>query len=63
MVLGRPFAHIPSRFAEDSHRGHHVNAIDLGEIRTGHAKQIGAQVELRPIPFLHREPPLPRLFR
>ena len=42
MALGLPFAHIPSRFAEDRHRGHDVNPVDLTQIRTGHAKQLRA---------------------
>jgi hypothetical protein len=29
MVLGLPFAHIPSHFAEDRRRGHHIDAVDL----------------------------------
>jgi hypothetical protein len=47
MVLGLPFAHILSGFADDRHRGHDVNAVDPGQVRTGHAKQPFAQVELR----------------
>src|SRR6202790_642170 len=61
MVLGLPFAHIPSRFAEDRRRGHDIDAVDLGQVRTGHAKQIRAQAELRRIPFLLLEPFLPLL--
>ena len=63
MVLVRPFAHSPSRFAEDGRRGHDIEAVDLGQIRTAHAKQLCAQVELRPIPFLLLEPSLPHLLR
>jgi hypothetical protein len=37
--------------------------INLSQVRTGHAKQLGTQVELRRIPFLFLEPPLPFLFR
>jgi hypothetical protein len=63
MILGLPFAHIPSHFAEDRRRGHDIDAVDLGQVRTGHAKQLSTQVELRRIPFLLLEPPFPLLFR
>src|SRR5271169_3413256 len=63
MVLGLPFAHIPSRFAEDHHRSHDIDAIDAGQVRTGHAKQPGTQVEPRLIAFLLLEPFLALLFR
>src|SRR6266566_1583640 len=49
MVLGLPFAHIPSHFAEDRRRGHDIDAVDLGQVHTAHAKQLSAQVELRSI--------------
>ena len=32
MVLVRPFAHSPSRFAEDGRRGHDLEAVDLGQV-------------------------------
>ena len=51
MVFGLPFAHIPSNFAEDGRRGHDIDAIDPGHVRTGHAKQPGTQVEPRLIAF------------
>ncbi len=63
MVLGLPFAHIPSGFAKDRRRGHDIDAVDLGQVRTGHAKQVRAQAELRRIPFLLLEPFLPLLLR
>src|ERR1700730_1831113 len=62
MVLGFPFAYIPAHFAEDRRRGHDIDAIDLGQVHPGHAKQLRAQVELRRIPFLLLQPPLPLLF-
>src|SRR6266700_2257211 len=62
MVLGLPFAHIPSHFAEDRRRGHDIDAVDLGQVHTAHAKQLSAQVELRSISFLLLEPPFPLLF-
>jgi hypothetical protein len=37
MVLGLPLAHIPSYFADHRHRRHDIDAIDLGQVRTGHA--------------------------
>src|SRR5467141_1917996 len=52
MVLRFPFAHIPSRFAENRHRGHHINPVDPGQVRTANAKQLRAQVELRLIASL-----------
>src|SRR5438132_2688699 len=30
MVLRFPFAHIPSRFANDGGRGHHIDTVDPG---------------------------------
>ena|SRR5215472_969167 len=32
MVLRLSFAHVPSDFAEDGRGGHHIDAINLGEI-------------------------------
>src|SRR6201981_1222888 len=58
-----PFAHVPTRFAKDRHRGHDVDAVDPGQVCTGHAKQPFAQVELRLIRSLFLEPPLALLFR
>jgi hypothetical protein len=55
MVLGLPFAHIPSCFAEDRRSGHDIDAIDLGQVRTGHSKQLRAQAELWRIPFPTRD--------
>ena len=63
MALGFPFAHIPSGFAEDGHRGHNINPVDPGQVRTRHAKQLRAQVELRLIAFVLPEPSLSLLFR
>jgi hypothetical protein len=63
MVLGLPFAHIPSRFAEDGHRGHDVDAIDASQVRTAHADQPGTHVEPRLIAILLLAPSLPLLFR
>src|SRR5271169_6986536 len=63
MVLGLPFAHIPSHFAEDGHGGHDVDAIDAGQVRTGHAKQPGTHVEPRLIAILLLAPFLALLFR
>ena len=51
MILRFPFAHIPSHFAEDGRRGHHINAVNLGEILTRHAKYFLPQLELRSIAF------------
>jgi hypothetical protein len=63
MGLVRPFAHIQSRFAENGRCRQHINAINLGQIRTVHAKQLRTQFELRHVPFLLFEPRLPLLFR
>jgi hypothetical protein len=52
MVLGFPFAHIPSHFANDGGPGHDIDAIDLGQVGTDHAKQVSAQAELRFIAVL-----------
>jgi hypothetical protein len=46
------FAHIPSGFAEDGYRSHDIDAIDPGQVRTGHAKQPGTQLEPRLIAIL-----------
>src|SRR5260370_40264842 len=62
MVLGLPLAHIPSYFADHRHRRHDIDAIDLGQVRTGHAKQLLPQVKLW-IAFLLPAPSLSRLFR
>ena len=61
MVLVFPFAHIPSRFAEDGRCGYDIDAVNLGEVRTGDAKQLGAQGEPWLIPFLPHKSSLPRL--
>src|SRR5690242_2841047 len=63
MALVFPSAHIPSCFAKDRCRGHHIDAVDLRQVRTGHAKQLSAQVELWCVPLLPLAPHLPRLFR
>ena len=34
MVLGLPLAHIPSYFADNRHRRHDIDAIDLGQVRS-----------------------------
>ena len=47
MVLGLPLAHIPSYFADHRHRRHDIDAIDLGQVRTGHAKQLFPQKQSR----------------
>jgi len=52
VVLGLPFVHIPTCFAEDRRRGHDIDAINLSQVRTGDVKQLGTKVELRRIPFL-----------
>jgi len=62
MVLGLPLAHIPSYFADHRHHGHDIDAIDLGQVHTGHAKQLFPQVKLW-IAFLLLAPSLSRLFR
>jgi len=63
MVLGLPSAHIVSGFAKDRRCRRDIDAIDLGQVRTGHAKQLPPQVELRLIPPPLLDPPLPLLFR
>src|SRR5215472_17172196 len=64
MVLSLPFGHIPTRFAEDRHRRHDINPVDLAQIRTGHAKQLRTQVESWDIPLLFLSASLfPLLFR
>ena len=62
MVLRLPFAHIPSRFAENGHRGHDIDAVDLGQVRADHAEQLSSQVELGLISLLLLEPLLPLFF-
>jgi hypothetical protein len=62
MVLRLPLAHIPSYFADHRHRRHDIDAIDLGQVRTGRAKQLFPQVKLG-IAFLLLAPSLSRLFR
>jgi hypothetical protein len=57
-----PLAHIQSHFADNRHRRHDIDAIDLGQVRTGHAKQLFPQVKLW-IAFLLLAPSLSRLFR
>ena len=42
MVFRFPFAHIPSRLAENRRRGHNVDPVNLRQIRTGRAKQLRA---------------------
>jgi hypothetical protein len=61
VVLVFPFAHIPSRFAEDGRRGYDIHAVNLGEVRPGDAKQLGAQGECWLIPFLPQKSSLPHL--
>jgi hypothetical protein len=63
MVLGLPLAHIPSYFADNRHRHHDIDAIDLGQVRTGHAEQLFPQVKLWIAFLLFIEPSLSRLFR
>jgi hypothetical protein len=62
MVLGLPLAHIPSYFADRRHHRHDIDAIDLGQVDTGHAKQLSSQVKLW-IAFLLLAPSLSGLFR
>jgi len=40
MVFGLPLAHVPAYFADDGHRGRDIDAIDLGQVCTCHAKQL-----------------------
>jgi hypothetical protein len=61
VVLVFLFAHIPSGFAEDGRRGYDIDAVNLGEVRTGDAKQLGAQGEHWLIPFLPHKSSLPHL--
>jgi hypothetical protein len=47
MVLCLPLAHIPSYFTENRHRSDHINAVDLCQVRAGHAavwKAIGKKI-------------------
>ena len=62
MVLGLPLAHIPSYFIDYRHRRQDIDAIDLGQVMTGHAKQLFSQVK-RWIAFLLLAPSLSGLFR
>ncbi len=62
MVFSLPFAHIPSHFADDGGRGHDIDAVDLGQVSTGHAKQVRTQFELRFIAVLLLESCPPLLF-
>ena len=63
MVLGLPSAHIVPGFADDRRRGHDIEAIDPGQVGSGHAKQLPPQVELRLIPVLFLKSIFPRFFR
>src|SRR5215831_2422536 len=63
MVLGLPFAHIPSHFAENRHRRHDIDAVDPGQVRPRHAKQILPQVKLWSIAFFLLPSFFPRLCR
>src|SRR6516225_4098823 len=63
VVLGLPFVHVISSFADDRRRGHDIDGVDSGQVRTAHAKQPFAQVELRRIPLLFLEASLALLFR
>ena len=40
MVLGLPSAHIVSGLTDDRRCGHDIDAVEPGQIRTGHAKQL-----------------------
>src|SRR5882757_2491400 len=57
------FTHIPSHFAEDRRRDHDIDTVDLGQVRTGHGKQVRTQPELRFIAVLLLESCLPLLLR
>ena len=61
MVLVFPWAHIPSRFAEDGGRRYDIDAVDLGEVRTSGAKQLGTQGERWFIPFPPYQSSFPHL--
>jgi len=63
VVLGLPFAHIVSGFADDRRRGLDIDTVDPGQVGTGQAKQPFAQVEPRCIPLLFLEPSLALLYR
>jgi len=62
MVHRLPPAHVPSYVADDGHRRHDIDAIELGQVGTGHAKQLFPQVKLW-IAFLFLAPSLAGLFR
>ena len=62
MVFCFPAAHIVSGFAEDRRRCRDIDAIDPGQVGTGHVEQLPPQVELRLVPPPLLEPPLPVLF-
>src|SRR5215813_4494198 len=63
MMLSLPLSHVPSRFADNRHRGYYINAVDLSQVRTAHAKQLCTQVALWLIAFLLPEPYFAFLFR
>src|SRR6516225_1775952 len=63
MVLGLPFAHLPSCFADDRRRSHDIDAVDPGQVRTAHAKQPFAQIELWRISLLLPASSLALFFR
>src|SRR5207302_631056 len=63
MIFVWPFAHIPAGLAENGRRGHYIDAIDLGQVRTAQVKQPGTQVKLWLIPLRFLEPPLALFFR
>jgi len=50
MVLRLPSAHIVSGFAEDRRRCRDIDAIDPGQVGTGHVEPLPPQVELRLFP-------------
>jgi len=51
----------PSRFAEDGGRRYDIDAVDLGEVRTSDAKQLGTQGERWFIPFPPHQSSFPHL--
>jgi hypothetical protein len=44
MVLGPPFAHVVSGFADDRRRRHDIDRVNPSQIRTGQTKQLRAQI-------------------
>src|SRR6516225_948012 len=52
-----------SYFAKDGGRGHDIDAVDPGQVRTAHAKQPLAQIELWRIPLLLPASSLALFFR